>query len=282
MVRVGAGVLAVLLVVGIAAGIGLGIHGATYNGQVDEYSAGSPDTEDRVSVMAVIEKVDSAQYVMNVRVWAVAHGRFTSDGGETANRDIRVRSNAMTGDGLLLAAGRRVGAVSVPVEFDRGEIANYPLDRYSGDLYFSAVVDGQNVPVELTLENSDALFTLGATAHPDRFEPAFRVQERRSPSTLIMVGMMFVIMWALALAVAAAAAVVVRNRLGLVWPALAWMAATLFALAAFRGTAPGNPPIGTVLDLTAFLWSEAVVACALVGVVIRGVSLEWAKPVQPA
>ena len=81
---------------------------------------------------------------------------------------------------------------------------------------------------------------------------------------------------------AAAAAVVVRNRLGLVWPALAWMAATLFALAAFRGTAPGNPPIGTVLDLTAFLWSEAVVACALVGVVIRGVSLEWAKPVQPA
>jgi|GEM_PF-5288466 len=179
MVRVGAGVLAVLLVVGIAAGIGLGIHGATYNGQVDEYSAGSPDTEDRVSVMAVIEKVDSAQYVMNVRVWAVAHGRFTSDGGETANRDIRVR-------------------------------------------------------------------------------------------------------WALALAVAAAAAVVVRNRLGLVWPALAWMAATLFALAAFRGTAPGNPPIGTVLDLTAFLWAEAVVACALVGVVIRGVSLEWAKPVQPA
>jgi hypothetical protein len=38
------------------------------------------------------------------------------------------------------------------------------------------------------------------------------------------------------------------------------MAASLFALAAFRNTAPGSPPIGSILDYAAFLWTEAIIA----------------------
>ncbi|MEU8510855.1 DUF4436 family protein [Kitasatospora sp. NPDC048722] len=61
-------------------------------------------------------------------------------------------------------------------------------------------------------------------------------------------------------------------------PALGWMAATLFALAGFRNTAPGAPPIGCLLDHTAFLWAEAIVAFSVVYVVLRGTPVELAPP----
>ncbi|MFN8032411.1 MAG: DUF4436 family protein [Mycobacterium sp.] len=277
--RIGASVLAVLLVVAAAVGVGMGIYQANDTRQPDNFSTGAADATDRVSIIAAIEKVDPAQYSVTLRVWAVPHGRFTSDDGRTAARDIQVLSTGLSGTSLTLQAGRRIGAQTIPVEVDRGDVSRYPFDRYSADVYFSATVDGRNVPVDLTVENSDALFTLNASAHPDDIEPGLHVQLSRSPGTFIVVGLMFVVMWTLALAVTAAASVIVRNRLGLVWPALAWMAATLFALTAFRGTAPGNPPIGCILDYTAFLWAQAIVACSLVYVVVRGVPLEWAKSV---
>ncbi|WP_343234858.1 DUF4436 family protein [Streptomyces sp. ICC4] len=66
---------------------------------------------------------------------------------------------------------------------------------------------------------------------------------------------------------------VTRSK-GLTWPALGWMAATLFALAAFRNTAPGTPPIGCLLDYLAFLWAETAIAFCLVTVVVMGIRAE--------
>ncbi|AJF65975.1 hypothetical protein SVTN_17835 [Streptomyces vietnamensis] len=59
------------------------------------------------------------------------------------------------------------------------------------------------------------------------------------------------------------------------WPAMGWMAATLFALAGFRNSAPGSPPIGCLLDGTAFLQAEAIVAFGGY-VVVRGTPVELA------
>ncbi|WP_418082278.1 DUF4436 family protein [Streptomyces qaidamensis] len=42
------------------------------------------------------------------------------------------------------------------------------------------------------------------------------------------------------------------------------------ALAAFRNTAPGTPPIGCVLDWFALLWAESIIALCLITVVITG------------
>lgn len=269
--------LAVLIVV-VAAGLGLAAYWLNDAGQADPGGVGDVAAADRVSVIATVEKVDPAQYTATVRVWAVPRGRFTSDDGETANRDIRVLSSGLTGGSMTLESGRRIAAQAIPIELRSGEITHYPFDRYGADLYFSAVSDGRSVPVDVIVENNDAFFTLTATGDPDDVEPGMHLSLRRSSGTYLMVALMFAVMWALALAVAAAALIIGRNRLGLVWPAMAWMAATLFALAAFRGTAPGNPPIGSVLDFTAFLWAEAIVACSLTYVVVRGVLLEWRKP----
>ncbi len=260
-----------VLVVAVAVGVGLGVYWVNDASQAEQARVGDTEAADRVSVTATIEKVDPAQYSATVRVWLVPRGRFTSDGGETANREIRVVSSGLNGGAMVLESGRRIAAQPITLELHRGEITHYPFDRYAADLYFATVADGKNVPVDVVVENNDAFFNLTATADSDDVEPGLHLKLSRSPGTFMMVALMFCVMWALALAVAAAAAVIVRKRLGLVWPAMAWMAATLFALAAFRGTAPGNPPIGSVLDYTAFLWAEAIVACSLTVVVIRGV-----------
>ncbi|MEW5629238.1 DUF4436 family protein [Streptomyces hydrogenans] len=61
-------------------------------------------------------------------------------------------------------------------------------------------------------------------------------------------------------------------------PPLGWMAATLFALAAFRNTAPGAPPIGSLLDYLAFFWAESLIAFCVVVVVTRAVRAEGPPP----
>jgi hypothetical protein len=239
--------------------------------------AGDADVSDRVSVIADVEKVDAAHYTADVRVWVIPRGRFTSDDGETANSDIQVLSSGLSGGSLSVERGRRIPAQTIPIELEEGDITNYPFDRYSADLYFSAVSKEQNIPVEVTVQNSDAFFKLGASSDSDPTEPGLHLALSRSASTYLMVVLMFLVMWALALAVAAAAVVIVRNRLGLVWPALGWMTASLFALALFRGTAPGNPPIGCILDYSAFLWAESIITLSLTYVAARGVLLEWEK-----
>jgi nitric oxide reductase large subunit len=70
------------------------------------------------------------------------------------------------------------------------------------------------------------------------------------------------------------ALVIGHRQLGMVWPGLGWMAASLFALAGYRNTAPGQPPIGCLLDYTVFLWAEAIVAFSVVYAVLRGTRVE--------
>lgn len=263
------------LIVAAAVALGLIVYWINDNGRDEQFGAGHTEAADRVSIIATIEKVDPAQYTASVRVWAVPRGGLTSDEGETSNRDIKILSNSLSGGSMTLDRGRRISLQKMPLELNQGEVTNYPFDRYGADLYFSAVSDGRAIPVEVVVENDDEFFVLRAADQSDAAESGLHLRLTRSMGTYLMVALMFVVMWSLALAVAAAAFIIGRNRLGLVWPAMAWMAATLFALAAFRGTAPGNPPIGSVLDYTAFLWAEAIVVCSLTYVVVRGVLLEW-------
>lgn len=48
----------------------------------------------------------------------------------------------------------------------------------------------------------------------------------------------------------------------------------LVALAAFRNTAPGSPPIGSILDYAAFLWAEAIIAVCVIVTVLSGNRVE--------
>lgn len=98
----------------------------------------------------------------------------------------------------------------------------------------------------------------------------------RSRGTLILAWFMMIAMWALALAVLGSARVITRRREGMVWPAMGWMAATLFALIGMRNAAPGAPPIGSLIDYASFFWAEAIVAASLAVTAWSGIRSEHA------
>jgi hypothetical protein len=84
-------------------------------------------------------------------------------------------------------------------------------------------------------------------------------------------------------AVLGGAQVLVRKRPGIVWPALGWMAATLFALVSLRNAAPGAPPIGSIMDYLAFFWAEGIIAVGLAVTAATGIRTELRPtPAPPA
>lgn len=171
-------------------------------------------------------------------------------------------------------AHERLTFRDVQIAVTDGSISDYPFDTYKTGIGFWARLDGKQVPVRMLFSNNDTLFSVSATPAPPSkglAGVALGLALARSGSLLAFTVFMMVVMWALAASVLMAAWYLTTRREGLVWAALGWMAATLFALSAFRNNAPGTPPIGCVLDWFAFLWAETVIALCLIAVVIAGV-----------
>ncbi|MFF8381868.1 DUF4436 family protein [Streptomyces sp. NPDC015661] len=134
--------------------------------------------------------------------------------------------------------------------------------------------DPDRVDIEASVQPVDALYSATVDASGINGAAVFDVGLARSSSVLVFAVFMMAATWALAVSVVIGAWYLVTRRKGLTWPAPGWMAATLFALAAFRNAAPGTPPIGCLLDCLAFLWAEAVIACCLLTVVVSGFKTE--------
>ena len=248
---------------------GAGVYWVNDASQAEQARVGDTEAADRVSVTATIEKVDPARYSATVRVWLVPRGpvhlRRRGDGeprdpgGPAAStaapwcwravvavQHSRLRSNFTAGRSpTIRSIGMRRTSTS----------RRWPTARTSRwtSLW----------------ENNDAFFNLTAGQIPTTSGTGLHLKLSRSPGTFMMVALMFCVMWARRRR---------RRRRSLSGSGWAWCGRPwrgwprrCLALAAFRGTAPGNPPIGSVLDYTAFLWAEAIVACSLTVVVIRGV-----------
>ncbi|MEU1865858.1 DUF4436 domain-containing protein [Streptomyces gardneri] len=237
------------------------------------HTAGSP-APDRVDVEASIQRVDAAGRELILRVLVTPRGELAEAGGVSPTEDLTIQTSASTRGDLSFKAHSRISTKDLPVTLTGGSITDYPFDAYDAAIEFNAVQGGQKVPVRATLTSSDALFAATVDASEEEGAALFDVGLGRSNSVLIFAVFMMVAMWALALSVLTGAWFLVTRRKGLTWPALGWMAATLFALAAFRNTAPGAPPIGCLMDYIAFLWAETVVAFCLVTVVVTGFAAE--------
>ncbi|GGT09906.1 hypothetical protein GCM10010286_39290 [Streptomyces toxytricini] len=227
---------------------------------------------DRVDVEAVVQHVDAVARELVLRVWVTPRGTLGEAEGTAPAADLDLQTSGATVGDLEFAAHERIESKDVQVALTGGSVGDYPFDTYRTGIAFRAQMGGKQVPVRLLVANNDTLFAMKARPAPSGQEGAVMVLTlSRSGSLLVFAVFMMAVMWALAGSVLLGAWYLTTRNLGLVWPALAWMAATLFALAAFRNTAPGTPPIGCVLDWFAFLWAETVIALCLVTVVVTGV-----------
>ncbi|MFJ2926838.1 DUF4436 family protein [Streptomyces massasporeus] len=226
---------------------------------------------DRVDVQATVQSVDAAAGELVLRLRVSPRGALGEEEGTAPVADLSLQTSVATLSDLEFEAHERLAPKDVRVAITGGSISDYPFDTYDTDIEFWAVLGGEPVPVRLLFSNADTLFSVAVTPPPSGQEAAVALKLSRSGSLLTFAVFMMLAMWALASSVLLGAWYLTTRRQGLVWPALAWMAATLFALAAFRNTAPGTPPIGCVMDWFAFFWAEAVVALCLIVVVTFGI-----------
>lgn len=277
--RVVAAVLAVLLVA-IACAIGGWAYGTERAQRDTTYSSGPLASPDRIVVEAAVKRVDAAADDLVIRVLVVPEGALAEPNSALAPaQDLVVEGTSLTKGALSFPAGQRIAAQDLNFGLDSGQIADYPFDEYSALVAFGATSGGKPVPVELRLVDTDPFFT-SRTADADRGADGiagFQLSLYRTRVTRVLASLMFLSMWALSLSALVGAVVIARRHMGLPWPALGWLAATLFALAGFRGTAPGAPPIGCLLDYTAFLWAEVIVTVSVVVVILWGTPVELAR-----
>ncbi|MFE3761153.1 DUF4436 family protein [Streptomyces sp. NPDC059104] len=260
--------IAVLIVVAVAVGSWLQF---SERQAVDTVHAVGSGATDRVDVEATVQRVDAAARELVLRVRVSPRGALGEEEGSAPVADLNLQTSAATLGDLAFTAHERLTTRDVQVAITGGSISDYPFDSYDTDIEFWAQLGGKQVPVRMLFSNNDTLFSASATPTLSRQEAAMGLVLSRSGSLLVFAVFMMVVMWALAASVLIGAWYLTTRGEGLVWPALAWMAATLFALAAFRNTAPGTPPIGCVVDWFAFLWAETVIALSLIAVVVTGV-----------
>lgn len=269
---VAAAVSLVALVGGVATWSQLG---STVGGDrgVQSGPVGAPD---RVDITASIIRVDPSSGELLLRLLVVPRGDLTTEGGLSPREDLEILTSAAMRTDPFFPALERIGSVDVPVVLSGTGVTAYPFDRYATTIEFTAKMGGETVPAHLTLAHRDALFGAAIDAYQESDAAVAELTLTRSVSVLTFAIFMILAMWALAIAVATGAWHVLSRRRGLVWPALGWMAATLFAIAGFRNAAPGSPPIGSLIDYLAFFWAEAIIAVCVFAVVMVGVRTERA------
>lgn len=178
---------------------------------------------------------------------------------------------------LELRPDRLSPETNLKLDADAGDVSAYPFDSYRADVQVVLVQGADATPADVGVRPALPLTIRGVAA-----APGFRVEDRiterdgvgrvalqvtRNPNVVAWAVAMMVLFWLLALCAVGVSTLVVSGRRDWESRHLAWLGAMIFALAAFRNTAPGNPPIGTFLDFLAFFPAVALVALSLVALV---------------
>ncbi|GAA2132969.1 DUF4436 domain-containing protein [Kitasatospora kazusensis] len=255
----------VLALIAALCGTGIALYFDERDSRQQTRELGARPTGDWVELDITAQEVRPATQELTLAVVPIPHGTLAGGPPDAPvfTRDVDIAATALTKP-FQARAGEPAELQLIPVGMSGGTPSDYPFDHYTVSVGWSASAGGSAVPVALTFTDSDPFFVVrpkntgasGATARLDS-----RVS--RSRSTFILAWFMIAAMWALALAVLGGAEVLIRKRQGLVWPALGWMAATLFALVGLRNAAPGSPPIGSLMDYIAFFWAEGIIAASL-------------------
>jgi hypothetical protein len=267
------GVILLLVVAGI------GLYYNERSSRVRPQVLYQPTGKDYVSVAVTLLKADPGVQSVTAKVTVSPAGALSGD----ANQDIPTVDLAVTTTSaeqttLKYPAGQIIPTSTITFPLVDGRVSDYPFDRYQTFIGFDVTAGGKPVATATIVTDNDPFFVHRVTQREtDGRMRVVTVRVTRTRSTFILAWFMALAMWALTVSCIVAAWLITSQRRGLIWPALGWMAATLFALVGMRNAAPGNPPIGCLLDYGAFFWAEALTTVSLAVVVIRGTAVEREK-----
>jgi hypothetical protein len=230
-----------------------------------------PENPDRVDITTWVTRVDVVNQTVAVTLADVRPvGTAARQDGSFAENAV-LETNAVQTAALNVRAGEAFPNVEQRFSLT-GTVTDFPFDRYTSYMSFRMTrADGSELPTTVTITSTDAFFI--ASPYYDVEQSDWlnvNLGVKRSPPTMVFGVFIMVLMLGLALNAALAAYFVVRYRQGLVFGAYSVMAALLFAMVPLRNAVPGDPPIGSVIDFTAFFIAEAVISVSLITSVVIG------------
>ena len=186
---------------------------------------------------------------------------------------------ALTKNSLDYAAGQIPSPVAVTIPTP-GIVQQYPIDTYQ--VGFSARTTanpvlgrGTEVPTQTSVFFQVPGWNLAdvQVTQDSASEVTTTAVISRSGSTKTVAALMLVLMVALAVIAVLVVQSTATGRMRLELNVASWITAMLFALLPIRGFLPGDPPIGSWIDILVFFWVEATimvcVALAAIGLLMR-------------
>jgi hypothetical protein len=231
--------------------------------------------------------------------------RITIVGIDAQANTLRISATVVPPDNLVDAQGRTtvgflfvIGSTTVTASVGSsallnfatqvtldGDILNYPFDEYFADIDMgvflttntSLIVDftailANNPVYGFEFEVFEVANSIDSLAH-------FYLRTARTTIFKIYPGFMIVAFWVVIVSMGYFTCnMVIWTTKKIDPPIVGVFPGLLFALPAFRNTAPTSPPIGCLLDFAAFYWAMLIAVCCLVGILFRYIS----QPNAPA
>lgn len=258
------------------------------------YGAPASHGANYVEVQARILDISAATATELVRLTITPHGLYaTRDGALSV--PMNLDADGYSGGSIDLAAG--IIPPPVPLTLDlNGDLSQYPLDRYTSLLTvdlapirlepngtYSLPETTSVVPMRLVEVASQHDWVTSSSVQHTWADGSLTISldAHRGTATIGFAFFELFMMVALAtIAVAITFAAIVSNK-PLEFSLFAWLGAMLFALPAIRGTMPGIPSVGTVVDYSIFFWCLIAIAGCLIVAAITYIRASWREHHAP-
>lgn len=269
--------VALLVLLSTLAGAVLGVRAFQREDSRDweHWSARPAGLSSRLDVDATVVHVDPQQGTMKVELRFQPRQDLLKPGSHELAHDIEILTDTAQGpQALTLHRDRVPHASEVTLDFTRGDVLLYPLDRYTAVLDIEAheLLDGAAVPVPLQLNVLSRQHLLQVRGSLDPASTAhaltLHLELQRPAVTRVFAWFMNALMVIIAISAFIVAFNVCFRDKKPEANLLVWMSALLFVLPAFRNMLPGSPPLGALSDYLVFFWVEGLVACCLLMMVI--------------
>jgi len=239
----------------------------------ERFAAEETSPDDALELVVRVDSLDAAKGILRMRIEARPGPALPPPEGALVLTDIgSVPTIRVTGDSPPTVA-------AVEIDVSKGDVSNYPFDAYTAGFLATAVAGADRTLVEAAdqpvlpfsvtgLSNVSGFSLDGSASEGASGVGAVAFTAERDPNARTWATAMMAINWLLAAgAVAVALSVILSQR---AWESryLAWLGSMLFALSAFRNTAPGGPPIGTFPDFYAFFPAVTLVMLSLTSLIV--------------
>lgn len=230
-----------------------------------EQNFGSPATEGgppQLGVYAVLS-VDAINQALQLRLHFTPRNGLRGERPNTPGRDLALRiDDGFDVQEMVLRANEPIAPATLDTSLDGSTIADYPFERFHGELRIAAQ-DGL-VPVRLTLWKGISGWVVRANEEPgDGGQIRLHLIIRRTRALTFLAIALYAVMIVIAGAALTFGGLIFLRIRKLEATLASFLSGMLFALPAMRFALPGSPPLGVIADQLIFLWAELAVALGL-------------------